>query len=157
MGNIVHCRVDDRLIHGQVATSWLPHTKANLCLIANDELANDPTRQTLISMAAPAGIAVRFFSVEKTIAIIGKASLQQKIFILLENITDAARLVNGGFPLKEINLGNVGAKTNTRQIKRTIHLTHDEQQQLENIAAKGVGIYYQLLPADSTESLGEKV
>ena len=63
MVDIVHCRAGDRLLHDQVVTAWLPHTKANLCIIANDEVALDKDKQLLLTMAAPAGVGLRFFSV----------------------------------------------------------------------------------------------
>ena len=34
--NIVLCRIDNRLVHGQVGVSWLAYSKANLILIADN-------------------------------------------------------------------------------------------------------------------------
>lgn len=39
--SIVLARIDDRLIHGQVMTSWLNYTGANRIIIIDDETAND--------------------------------------------------------------------------------------------------------------------
>ena len=39
--SIVLARIDDRLIHGQVMTSWLNYTGANRIIIVDDETAND--------------------------------------------------------------------------------------------------------------------
>ena len=38
MPNIVLTRIDNRLIHGQVATMWSSSVGANLLLVANDEV-----------------------------------------------------------------------------------------------------------------------
>ena len=38
MRNIVWCRVDDRLIHGEVVTAWTPYTHANRIVIVDDEV-----------------------------------------------------------------------------------------------------------------------
>ena len=73
MPNIVLVRIDNRLIHGQVATQWCGVVGANLLLVANDEVAKDKMRQGLMKMAAPGYAQTRFFSVDKTIAIIDKA------------------------------------------------------------------------------------
>ena len=53
MPNIVLTRIDERLIHGQVATQWSGVVGANLLLVANDKVATDTFRQGLMDMAAP--------------------------------------------------------------------------------------------------------
>ena len=54
MPNIVLTRIDNRLVHGQVATQWCGTIGANLILVANDEVAGNKLRQGLMDMAAPA-------------------------------------------------------------------------------------------------------
>ena len=82
MPNILLTRIDNRLIHGQVATQWTGAIDANLLLVANDNVAGDKMRQGLMNMAAPSYAQTRFFTVQKTIDIIGKASPAQRIFII---------------------------------------------------------------------------
>ena len=53
MPNIVLTRIDNRLVHGQVATQWCGAIGANLILVANDEVAGNSLRQGLMNMAAP--------------------------------------------------------------------------------------------------------
>ena len=64
--NILLTRIDNRLIHGQVATQWNSTLGANLILVANDDVAGNKMRQNLMNMAAPTGVATRFFSLQKT-------------------------------------------------------------------------------------------
>lgn len=105
MPNILLTRIDNRLIHGQVATQWSSYLGANLLLVANDKVAGDPMRQGLMDMAAPAGAQTRYFTIEKTINIIGKAADRQLIFIICENPQDVLKLVEGGYRLKKSTLG----------------------------------------------------
>lgn len=67
--NIVLTRVDNRLIHGQVATNWLKTYNANLCIVADDAVAEDSMQQTLLKLAA-GNMQIRFFTIQKTIDII---------------------------------------------------------------------------------------
>lgn len=97
MPNIVLTRIDNRLIHGQVATQWCGSIGANLILVANDVVAGDKLRQGLMDMAAPSYASTRYWTIEKTINTIHKASAKQLIFIVCENPTDVLRLVEGGF------------------------------------------------------------
>ena len=105
MPDIRLTRIDNRLIHGQVATQWCGVVGANLLLVANDAVAADEFRQGLMNMAAPAYAQTRFFTIEKTINIIHKASANQHIAIICESPQDVLKLVEGGVPIKKLNIG----------------------------------------------------
>ncbi len=66
MPNIVLSRIDERLIHGQVGVQWVGFAGANLVLVANDEVAEDPVQQNLMEMVLAEGIAVRFWTLQKS-------------------------------------------------------------------------------------------
>lgn len=118
--NILLTRIDNRLIHGQVATQWNGTLGANLILVANDKVAKDKVRQGLMDMAAPAGVQTRYFSLQKTIEIIHKASPKQKIFMVVENPQDALKLAEGGVPIKKLNIGNMHMSEGKRQVATTV-------------------------------------
>ena len=99
MPNIVLTRIDNRLVHGQVATQWCGSIGANLILVANDNVAGDKLRQGLMDMAAPSYAAMRYWTLEKTISTIHKASDKQMIFIVCETPQDVLTLVEGGVPI----------------------------------------------------------
>ena len=86
MPNILLTRIDNRLIHGQVATQWSKIVGANLLLVANDEVAHDEFRQSLMDMAAPSFAQTRYFTIDKTINVIHKASDSQLIFLICEHL-----------------------------------------------------------------------
>ena len=46
------------------------------------------------------GVQIRFFSIKKTIEIIGKAAPSQKIFIVAKTPQVIEQLVDGGVPIK---------------------------------------------------------
>ena len=48
-------RIDDCLIHGQVATRWTKETNVTRLIVARDEVANDHERKTLLTLVAPPG------------------------------------------------------------------------------------------------------
>ena len=45
-------RIDDRLIHGQVAIVWSRESGANRIIVVSDEVAADKIRSTLVKQAA---------------------------------------------------------------------------------------------------------
>ncbi|HAA64900.1 MAG TPA: PTS N-acetylgalactosamine transporter subunit IIB, partial [Thermoanaerobacter sp.] len=65
--NILLTRIDNRLVHGQVGVTWVKSLGANLIVVVDDEVANDPLQQQLMKMTAEmAGGGVRFFTIEHT-------------------------------------------------------------------------------------------
>ena len=94
MPNIVLTRIDERLIHGQVATQWSGVVGANLLLVANDKVATDTFRQGLMDMAAPSYAQTRYWTIEKTINTIHKAADRQMIFIICDILIIAFKEVD---------------------------------------------------------------
>ncbi|MDX1301327.1 PTS system mannose/fructose/N-acetylgalactosamine-transporter subunit IIB [Photobacterium sp.] len=139
--NIVWTRIDERLLHGQIRITWGKHTEANLILVANDDAAEGPNAAFMqAGMKASAGgeYAVRFFSIQKTIDVIGKASPKQKIFILCNNPNDVARLVEGGVPITHCNVGNMHFHDGKRQIAKTVSVDEIDINAFERMVERGV-------------------
>ena len=139
--NIVWTRIDERLLHGQIRITWGKHTEANLILVANDEAAEGPNAAFMqAGMKASAGgeYAVRFFSIEKTIDVIHGASPKQKIFILCNNPTDVARLVEGGVPITHCNIGNMHYHEGKKQISKTVSIDEKDISAFKAMVGRGV-------------------
>lgn len=95
--NIIMTRVDERLIHGQ-GQLWVKFLNCNTVIVANDAVSEDKIQQSLMKTVIPSSIAIRFFSIQKVIDIIHKASPAQSIFIVVKDLQDAKLLVEGVFP-----------------------------------------------------------
>lgn len=146
---IVWTRIDERLLHGQIRITWGKHSEANLILVANDEAAEGPNAAFMqAGMKASAGgeYAVRFFSIQKTIDVIHKASPKQKIFILCNNPTDVARLIEGGVPITHCNVGNMHYHDGKRQIAKTVSVDKTDILAFEKMVEKGVTCTVQNTP-----------
>lgn len=133
--NIVMTRIDERLLHGQ-GQVWLRYLSANTVLVVNDKASTDPIQQTLMKTVVTGDIAVRFFSVQKTIEIISKASPKQKIFIIVKDCTDALKLVEGGVPIKEINIGNIHNAEGKEMVTRSIYLGLEDKVAIKTMIEK---------------------
>ncbi|MDT2573141.1 PTS N-acetylgalactosamine transporter subunit IIB [Enterococcus raffinosus] len=149
--NILLTRIDNRLIHGQVATQWNGTIGANLILVANDKVAGDKVRQGLMDMAAPAGAQTRYFSIQKTIDIIHKASAKQKIFIIAENPADVLKLVEGGVPIKKLNIGNMHMAEGKRQVATTVAVDDADVSAFKKMKDLGVELEIRRVPTTPIE------
>uniref|UniRef100_UPI001F1511CA PTS mannose transporter subunit IIAB n=1 Tax=Enterobacter asburiae TaxID=61645 RepID=UPI001F1511CA len=56
-------RIDDRLIHGQVATRWTKETNVRRIIVVSDEVAADTVRKTLLTQVAPPGVTAHVVDV----------------------------------------------------------------------------------------------
>lgn len=146
MPNIVLTRIDNRLIHGQVATQWSGAIGINLLLVANDDVASNPMRQGLMDMAAPAYATTRYWTIEKTISTIHKASDAQKIFIIADNPQDVLKLVEGGVPIKRLNVGNMHMSDGKKQVATSVAVDDADIEAFTKLRDLGVEIFIQRTP-----------
>ena len=65
MAEVSLVRVDFRLVHGQVVVKWSKVAKATKIIVMNDVIAADKTIKSVYKMAAPAGVKVLCYSLEK--------------------------------------------------------------------------------------------
>ena len=153
MANILLTRIDNRLIHGQVATQWNSTVGSNLILVANDKVARDKMRQGLMDMAAPSGVATRYFTIEKTIEIIHKAADRQKIFIICEDPEDVLKLVEGGVPIKKVNIGNMHMSEGKRQVATSVAVDEADVTAFKKLQEKGIELEIRRVPTMAAEDI----
>ena len=68
MMEIVNVRIDDRLIHGQVATVWSQVTRATRIMVVDDAVVKDPVNKEALKMACPSQCKLSILTVEKAAA-----------------------------------------------------------------------------------------
>lgn len=153
MPNIILARIDNRLLHGQVATQWTKAIGANLILVANDEVAGNKMRQGLMDMAAPNGVDTRYWTIQKMIDTIHKAADRQKIFIIIESPEDALRLVEGGVPIKKVNVGNMHMSEGKRQVAGVVAVDDNDINAFKALREHGIELEIRKVPTEATESV----
>lgn len=153
MANILAARIDNRLIHGQVGMTWVNSLQANLILVANDKVSTDNVQQSLMDMVVPEGVATRYFSIEKTLAVIGKAADRQKILLVCETPQDVLRLTEGGLKLDEWIVGNMHYSEGKTQIAPTVSVDDDDIKVLKRLNELGVKLTIKGVPSDLGQDL----
>ena len=155
MANIVLTRIDNRLIHGQVATQWSGNIGANLLLVANEDVASNTMRQGLMDMAAPSYAQTRYWSIQKTIDTIHKASDKQKIFLICENPQDVLKLVEGGVPIKKVNIGNLHMAAGKRQVAGSVAVDDNDVAAFKRLQELGVELEIRRVPQEGAENISK--
>ena len=153
MPDIVLTRIDNRLIHGQVATQWAGSVGANLLLVANDAVAGNSLRQGLMDMAAPSYAQTRYWTLDKTISTIHKASPKQHIFLICETPEDVLKLVEGGVPIKKVNIGNMHMAEGKRQVATSVAVNDEEVAAFRKRRDLGVELEIRRVPQEKAEDV----
>lgn len=152
--NILLTRIDNRLVHGQVGMLWTSSIGVNLLIVVDNQVAVEPLQQQLMSMTAQSsGVDIRFFTVQKTIDIIHKASPKQKIFLVCKTPDVVRQLLDGGVPLKDVNVGNMHMSEGKRRITKRVFVDDADIENLKYIQSKGVNVFIQDTPGDSKEKI----
>ncbi len=150
---LVHFRIDDRLIHGQVTVAWSKHINAQRIVVANDEAAKDDIQRSLLPLAAPPGVDVRIIPLNETADNI----TDKRTMVLVRSPKDALYLLDRGIEIKEINLGNMGFTPGKRNVAKSLSLSEEDIRYLREIESKGIKVYFQMLPQDRKIKLEELV
>jgi len=146
---LVHLRVDDRFIHGQILEAWIPHTKASGLVVVNDDLAEDFFQKTIMSMAVPDRICLKIVSVADFAALLDDRELRSKsVMLIAASVADVHALWRQGLAIKRLNLGNIAASDGARQLSFSVWLKQDDIPLLSEMLAAGVNINLQAVPRE---------
>ena len=151
--NILLTRIDNRLIHGQVATQWNATLGASMIVVANNEVAQNTVRQNLMKIATPAGVQVRVLTLQHAIDGIGDISDKQKIFLLVETPEDALELVEGGVPITKVNIGNMHMSEGKRQVASSVAVDDVDVDVFRKLLDRGIELEIRRLPSTPPEDL----
>lgn len=152
--NILLTRIDNRLVHGQVGVTWTTSLGANLIVVADDQVAEDSLQQELMSITAESsGAGIRFFTIEKTINVIHKAAPSQKIFLICKTPSDLRRLVEGGVPITDVNVGNMHFTPGKRPLSKKVYVDDKDYEDLKFVISRGINVYIQDVPGDIKENI----
>lgn len=141
-------RIDDRLIHGQVITTWVKNYDIEQVLIINDKVAMDKVQQSVLTMSAPPELKVLVFGVQQFIDIIKKTPIKKRTMLLFTNSIDVNKLIEGGLEIEKLNVGGMRMQEGRNQLSRAVSVTHEEKQAFKHIIEKNVKVEIQMVPKD---------
>ena len=151
---IVSIRIDDRLIHGQVALVWSKELNTTRIVVANDEAAKNDIMQMTLRMATPTGIKLLIKSLNDSINVFNDPrSKDVKLFVLTNCVKDALEIVKNCPDVQSVNVANVGRfdETDTSlkvQLNSFIILNPQEVECLKELAEFSVPVYSQVVPTN---------
>ena len=153
---IVLARVDSRLLHGQVATSWTKATNPNRIIVVSDSVAKDELRKKLIEEAAPPGVKANVVPIKKIIQVAHDPRFgNTKALLLFENPEDVLRALDGGVDIETLNVGSMAHSVGKVMVNKVLSMSAEDVDAFEKLKAKNVKFDVRKVPNDSNDNMDE--
>lgn len=160
---MIYLRLDERLMHGQVTTTWISVLGVTHIILADDTIVNDTVHCQLLKMSAPKGIRLLIASVEKAEKVLkDPRSSNMKILVICSNLDDVLALIESVPEIKDVNLANYGFQAN-QNVKEKQMLTSNlqvDEKELEIVKTimekKELKVYCQVLASQTPKSISIK-
>ena len=154
MEGFVHIRIDDRLIHGQVATRWATGLKVNRLMIIDDQVAVNETEKSVLRMAAPAGVNTSILQFDKAVANIKNGNYAgQRVMLVVKSPVILVKMMEAGIQLLSVNVGNMSNRPGTTQYKKSVSMTDEEKVAVEKLLQAGIIVTAQMVPDEPDVSI----
>lgn len=142
-------RIDDRLIHGQVATRWTKETNVTRIIVVSDEVAADNVRKTLLTQVAPPGVTAHVVDVAKMIRVWNNPKYgQDKVMLLFTNPTDVERVVEAGVDIKSVNIGGMAFRQGKTQVNNAVSVDEKDIEAFKKLNARGIELEVRKVSTD---------
>ena len=153
----IFTRIDSRLIHGQVAGTWVPHIAPQTFIAASDNAAHDQLRKSLLLQVAPAGVKTNVLDIAKAGRVYNNPKYTgMKTMFGVESPVDVVRLLDEGVKINEVNVGGVTFKTGMVQLSDAVYASEEHLEAYRELIKRGVKLTVQQLPNHSPVDL-EKI
>lgn len=142
-------RIDDRLIHGQVATRWTKETNVTRIIVVSDEVAADNVRKTLLTQVAPPGVTAHVVDVEKMIRVWNNPKYgKDKVMLLFTNPTDVVRLVEAGVAIPSVNIGGMAFRQGKTQVNNAVSVDAKDIEAFKKLHERGIELEVRKVSSD---------
>lgn len=141
--SIAFCRVDMRLIHGQILNLWLLKMASRQVLIVDDELADDEFMALMYQSLAPISISVRIMKIAEAAEFIkATEDTEDGLVILCRTPKEFLRLVELGVDIRQISLAD------KMYFSSKMRIDDDIKEAINELIDRGVEPVAQVAPGD---------
>ena len=149
--DIILVRLDNRLLHGIIATQWVQHTACERLMIIDDEVALDSQKKDIMRIAKPAGMPLSIITTQTAVDNFKKGKYSGKrVFVVARKPQTFLTLQKQGITIAALNIGgSAGEKDETIKLYGRYSCSEADQKCLEALKAAGVRMFMQYVPADT--------
>ena len=153
MKNIVLARVDDRLIHTEILTLWVPEVRANRIIIVDDVVAKDKFRSKVIKEMAPKGLIIHVYGIDRAVEKLKEDPSfdGERVIVIAESPIVFEELIKRGIRITQLNVGGMGIRGERKTVARRIACDEMEMESIHQMIRQGVHVYFQTVPRKGWE------
>ena len=149
-------RIDDRLIHGQVAMSWSKMLNASVIMVPDDDAATDTLQRTAMKAATPIGVRSAIVTVAEGAELLNGPKLtKDRVFVVTRGPAGVLGLIKAGVVIKKVIIGNMRMEDGKKRVHKTVAASEEEWNQLRELDAMGIELIAQWLPGQDTRNFNE--
>ncbi|EOT40208.1 MULTISPECIES: PTS system mannose/fructose/N-acetylgalactosamine-transporter subunit IIB [Enterococcus] len=153
---IENARIDERLIHGQVANMWTNYLQATRIMVVDNEAAKSDIAKSSLKLATPAGVALSVLPIEKAAANIKSGRYEnQRVFLIVKKPETLLELVKMGVNLPTVNVGNMSKKADTKQLTKSVNVSETDITALKALQDEKITVVVQMVPNEPKYSFDE--
>ena len=142
-------RIDDRLVHGQVAFTWVPSLGVDCLVVANDKVAKDDFLKMTMNLAKPPSARLLILTVENAgVFLTDPKSRNLKVMLLVSSIIDASELANSLPEIHSVNFGGIRMKEGAKLISKAIAVCEEDIPVINKMLEKGLELEIRQVPTD---------
>ena len=147
-------RVDSRLVHGQIISTWMPHLHVKNFVIVSDTVPQNDLQMSVFRMAIPQTATFLALTIKDAVSWLnGLVHGNHPTMVLFETVDDAARLFEAGHPFPYLNIGNVHHAPGRRAFTNAVYLGETEVSLLKGMFGRGLRAEIRSLPTESPVDL----
>lgn len=156
---IVLARIDNRLLHGIVATQWAGRSGAQRIMIIDDTVANNELTKASMKLARPTGMAISIITEETALNNFkaGKYN-DHTVFVLVKKPETLVKLSEIGVKIPELVIGGTVKPAEGEEavkLSQRAYAKPDDIEAYKKLKAAGTKLYTQYVPADAEVSIDE--
>ena len=156
---IVLARIDNRLLHGIVATQWAGRSGAQRIMIIDDTVANNELTKASMKLARPTGMAISIITEETALNNFkaGKYN-DHTVFVLVKKPETLVKLSEIGVKIPELVIGGTVKPAEGEEavkLSQRAYAKPDDIEAYKKLKAEGTKLYAQYVPADAEVSIDE--
>ena len=144
--------IDDRLIHGQIVTSWVAKNDIESIIVINDNVAQDPIQRRVVGLAAP-GKKVNLFGIDQFVEIYKTQDIKRRTMLIFTTPIDVLRVVEAGVEIPVVNISGMRFGDGRNRLRKNVSVTDEEAAAIVKLLDKGMDVSAQTTLNDDRVSM----
>lgn len=144
---VVLVRIDDRLLHGQIALSWKSELSYEAIVIADDAAAKDEFRKNALKIGVPDGVRLAVRSVEEAVKLLKHEKLEKmRVLVVVGSTASAVRLYELMEEKPSLNIGCIQSQAGKKMFSKAVYFEEKDILNLNVVENRGIEIFVQEVP-----------